>query len=409
MEVVKPVKRNVLLNPGPATTTDAVKYAQVVPDICPRENEFVEVMDEVRKELVKVVHADPDKYTAVLFTGSGTIIQDVLVNSLVPEGKKLCVVNNGAYSSRMAEIAGYYHIPCVNLEFPTTGLPDLKIVKETLEKDKDIAVVATTHHETGTGVLNPVREIGKMAHDNGCVFVADTISTVIMGHFPDFPHREIGKMAHDNGCVFVADTISTYGLLPINIEEENIDFCMSSAQKGLCGMTGASWVVGKIDEIVKSKNYPKRSYYCNLFMQYDFFDRVGEMHFTPPVQVVYALQQAIKEYKQEGEQARYDRLTKCWEAIHRGLDEIGIDTVIDKEIQGHLVVTVKAPEDERFDFSKLHDYCYERGFTIYPGKMFGLETFRLCNLGQITSKDIEDFFVVAREAFGAMGFTLPIK
>ena len=80
MEVVKPVKRNVLLNPGPATTTDTVKYAQVVPDICPRENEFVDIMNEVRRDLVKVVHADPEKYSAVLFTGSGTIIQDVLVN-----------------------------------------------------------------------------------------------------------------------------------------------------------------------------------------------------------------------------------------------------------------------------------------------------------------------------------------
>ena len=144
-----------------------LKYAQVVPDICPRENEFVEIMDEVRKELVNVVHADLDKYAAVLFTGSGTIIQDVLVNSLVPEGKKICVVNNGAYSSRMAEIAEYYHIPCVNLEFPTTELPDLNVVKAALEKDKDVAVVATTHHETGTGVINPVPEIGKMAHDNG--------------------------------------------------------------------------------------------------------------------------------------------------------------------------------------------------------------------------------------------------
>jgi 2-aminoethylphosphonate-pyruvate transaminase len=377
MEVIKPVKRNVLLNPGPATTTDTVKYAQVVPDICPRENEFVEIMNEVRRELVKVVHGDPQKYTAVLFTGSGTIIQDALINSLVPEGKKICVVNNGAYSSRMVEIADFYHIPCLNLEFPTTGLPDLKVIQETLAKDKDIAVVATTHHETGTGVLNPV--------------------------------REIGKMAHDNGCVFVADTISTYGLLPIDIAEANIDFCMSSAQKGLCGMTGVSWTVGRIAEIEKSKNYPKRSYYCNLFMQYDFFERVGEMHFTPPVQVIYALQQAIKEYRQEGEQARYKRITACWEAVHKGLQEIGLGYVIDKEIQGHLVVTVKAPEDERFDFGKLHDYCYERGFTIYPGKMFGLATFRLCNLGWITAKDIEDFFVVAKEAFRGMGYSIPIK
>ncbi len=376
MEVVKPVKRNILLNPGPATTSDTVKYAQVIPDICPREEEFVAIMDEVRQELVNVVHADPQKYTAVLFTGSGTIIQDALVNSLVPEGKKICVVNNGAYSARMVEIADYYQIPCVNLEFPTTGLPDLDVVKQSLENDKDIAVVAAVHHETGTGVLNPV--------------------------------REIGKIAHANGCVFIVDTISTYGLIPFGIEEENIDFCMSSAQKGLCGMTGVSWTVGKIEEIEKSKDYPKRSYYCNLFMQYDFFSRVGEMHFTPPVQTVYALRQAIKEYREEGEQARYQRITQCSEAIHKGLEEIGLDTVIDREIEGHLVVTVKAPQDDKFDFFKLHDYCYERDFTIYPGKMFGLETFRLCNLGLITHTDIEDFFVVAKEAFKEMGYAIPL-
>ncbi len=377
MEVVKPVKRNVLLNPGPATTSDAVKYAQVVPDICPREQEFVDLMTRVRKDLVKVVHGDPEVYTAVIFTGSGTVIQDVCVNSLVPEGRKLLVVNNGAYSARMVEIAGYYHIPCVDLKFPSTGLPDLDAVQAALEKDADIAVVATVHHETGTGVLNPV--------------------------------KEIGRLAHDHGCVFVVDTISTYGLMPIRIADENIDFLMSSAQKGLAGMTGASWLVGRIDEIVRSKNHPTRSYYCNLFMQYDFFERVGEMHFTPPVQTIYALDQAIREYWAEGELARWERLTRCWEAIHRGLEEIGLESVIDKKIQGRLVVTVKAPEDGKFDFFKLHDYCYARGFTIYPGKMFGLQTFRLCNLGVITEKDIRDFFVVAKEAFREMGYRLPIE
>jgi 2-aminoethylphosphonate-pyruvate transaminase len=377
MDVVTPVKRNVLLNPGPATTTDTVKYAQVVPDICPREKEFVEIMDEIRRELVKIVHGDPRTYTAVLFAGSGTVIQDVLVNSLVPEGRKICVVNNGAYSARMVDIAAHYQIPCVDLKFPTTGPPDLEVVQEALDADKQIAVVATTHHETGTGVLNPV--------------------------------REIGRLAHDHGCIFIADTISTYGLLPIDIEAENIDFCMSSAQKGLAAMTGVSWTVGKIDAIVKSASYPTRSYYCNLFMQYDFFERVGEMHFTPPVQTLYALRQAIREYWQEGEGPRYERLSRCWEAVHKGLTEIGLESVVDKALQGRLVVTVKAPRDGKFDFFKLHDHCYERGFTIYPGKMFGLETFRLCNLGIITHKDIEDFFVVAKEAFRKMGYTLPIR
>tara|TARA_Y100000031_G_scaffold156197_1_gene209711 strand:- start:28609 stop:29445 length:837 start_codon:yes stop_codon:yes gene_type:complete len=277
----------------------------------------------------------------------------------------------------MVEIANHYHIPCVNLKFPETGLPNLDTVRETLEKDKEIVVVATVHHETGTGVLNPI--------------------------------KEIGAIAHQEGCLFVVDTISTYGLRPIRIEEENIDFLMSSAQKGLAAMVGASWTVGRIDEIEKSASYPKRSYYCNLFMQYDFFKRVGEIHFTPPVQTIYALQQAIKEYWEEGEHARWERLTQCWEAIHKGLNEMGLESVIDKEIQGHLVVTVKAPESGQFDFTKFHDDCYERGFTIYPGKMFGVKTFRLCNLGQITYKDVEDFFVVAKDSFKKMGFTLPLN
>jgi 2-aminoethylphosphonate-pyruvate transaminase len=144
-------------------------------------------------------------------------------------------------------------------------------------------------------------------------------------------------------------------------------------------------------------------------MQYDFFNRVGEMHFTPPVQTIYALAQALTEYFEEGEQNRWDRLQKCWEAIHKGLGEIGLASVIDKDIQGKLVVTVEAPADDKFDFATLHDYCFERGFTIYPGKMFGLKTFRLCNLGLITERDIEDYFVTAKEAFKEMGYTLPIK
>ena len=86
------MKRNILLNPGPATTTDTVKNAQVVPDICPREQEFVEIMKQIRKDLVKIVHGDEREYTAVLFCGSGTISMDVCLNSLLPAGKKIVTV-----------------------------------------------------------------------------------------------------------------------------------------------------------------------------------------------------------------------------------------------------------------------------------------------------------------------------
>lgn len=370
------IKRNVLLNPGPSTTTDTVKLAQVVPDICPREREFASLMKGLREDLVRIVHGDPEKYTSVLFCGSGTLNIDVCVNSLLPEGKKVLVVNNGAYSARAVEICQYYGLPHIDLRFPVDERPDLAVVERCLRDNPDIGLVHTTHNETGTGILNPV--------------------------------REIGALAHKYGAIFTVDTTSTYAMRPIDIEADNIDFCMASAQKGLMAMTGLSFVVGNRAVIEQSKDFPKRSYYCNLFLQYDYFERTGEMHFTPPVQTIYAALQALKEYFAEGEAAKWARHTRVFEAIHAGLDELGFRDAIRREWQAGLVVSAIYPDDPHWDFEKVHDYCYERGFTIYPGKITGANTFRLCALGAIDEGDIRDFFAVFREALVANGIQIPV-
>ena len=370
------VKRNVLLNPGPSTTTDTVKYAQVVPDICPREKEFRLLMKGLREDLVRIVHGDLDEYTSILFTGSGTINIDVCINSLLPEGKKVLIVNNGAYSTRAVEICQYYGLSHIDLQFPVDQLPDLKIVEETLKANPDIALVHTTHQETGTGILNPI--------------------------------RKIGALAHKYGAIFTVDTTSTYAMRPISIKEDNIDFCMASAQKGLMAFTGLSFIVGNRSIIEKSKNYPKRSYYCNLYMQYDFFERTGEMHFTPPVQTIYATLQALKEYWNEGEEAKWARHTRVFEAINAGLDELGFRQVIKPEWRAGLVSSAIYPDDPNWNFEKVHDYCYEHGFTIYPGKISTTNTFRLCALGAIDEDDIRNFFKVFKEALKQQNVQTPV-
>ena len=370
------IKRNILLNPGPSTTTDTVKMAQVVPDICPREKEFGSLMRGLREDLVKIVHGDAEKYTAVLFCGSGTINIDVCINSLLPEGKKILIVNNGAYSERAAEVCRYYGLPYIDLKFPADSLPDLAEVERTLKDDPDIALVHTTHNETGTGILNPI--------------------------------REIGGIAHKYNAIFTVDTTSTYAMRPIDIENDNIDFCMASAQKGLMAMTGLSFIIGKRSAIEESQNYPKRSYYCNLFLQYDFFERTGEMHFTPPVQTIYAAVQAIKEYFAEGEETKWARHTRVFNAINKGLDELGFRQVIKPEWRAGLVASAVYPDDPNWNFELVHDYCYERGFTIYPGKISTSDTFRLCALGAIDEDDIKEFFQVFREALEKNNIMVPV-
>lgn len=371
------IKRNVLLNPGPATTTDTVKMAQVVPDICPREKEFAGMMKQLRADLLRVAHAPAEKFTSVLFCGSGTINIDICLNSLLPEGKKVLVVNNGAYSSRAVEVCQYYGLPYIDLKSSVFDQPDLGQVKKALDENPDVAIVYTTHHETGTGILNPI--------------------------------REIGALAHQHGAIFVVDTTSSLGMIPFDMVQDNVDFCMASAQKGLMAMTGLSFIIGNEAEIRKSKDYPKRSYYCNLYLQYDFFERTGEMHFTPPVQTIYATMQALKEYFETGETEKFARHHRVIEAIHQGLADMGLREVIRRDIQSGLVASVLYPDDTNWDFERVHDYCYEHGFTIYPGKISTTNTFRLCALGTIDTPDIEAFFKVLREAFEKNGIQVPAK
>ena len=216
------LKRNVLLNPGPSTTTDTVKRAQIVPDICPREKEFQNIMQPMREDLVRIVHGDTKEYTAVLFCGSGTICMDVVLNSMLEDKKKALVINNGAYSQRAVDILKAYALPVVELKQPLDARPDLGKVEQALKENQDIGYVYMTHHETGTGLLNPI--------------------------------RETGKLAHRYGAFFVTDTTSSYAMIPIDVYKDQIDFCMASAQKGIGGMTGLSYVIGRRSLIEESRN-----------------------------------------------------------------------------------------------------------------------------------------------------------
>ena len=324
-----PVKRNILLNPGPSTTTDTVKYAMVVPDICPREKEFGQVMQTLSEELVKIVHGGLKDYSAVLFCGSGTICIDVCINSLLDKDKYAFVVNNGSYSQRAVDILKAYGMQYIELKQPIDTTPDLNKIEETIKTNisegKKIGYVYMTHHETVSGLLNPI--------------------------------REVGAIAHKYNAYFITDTTSSYAMIPIDVYKDNIDFMMSSCQKGIMAMSGCSFVIGKRSIIEDSKNFPKRSYYCNLYMQYECFERTRQMHFTPPVQVIYSALQAVKEYWNEGETKKNERHMKVMEAIHKGEDELGLKELLKREVQSGLVSCIRYPDDENFNFDKIHDYC----------------------------------------------------
>lgn len=290
---------------------------------------------------------------------------DAVINSVIPLEKKILIINNGAYGERMVKIAQAYRIEYIELRFPWDELPDIGRIEAALQQDSEIAVIGMVHHETTTGLLNPIQDIGVLV-------------------------RQYNK-------VFVVDTISSFAGIPLDIKACNIDFMMSTSNKCLQGMAGIAFVICKIVSLDRIQSYPRRSFYLSLYDQYAYFEKNLQMRFTPPVQTMYALRQAIDEFLAEGMEQRYARYTRNWRVLRKGMQELGFRILTQPEQESHILITVEYPDSSAFDFDVLHDKLYESGITIYPGKIGKKDTFRLANMGAITEQDILCFLGSLRE------------
>lgn len=357
------LKRNILLNPGPATTSDTVKQAMVVPDICPREHEFGELMDSIRNDLVKIVHGGDD-YVAVLFTSSGTGAVEAAVTSVIPVGKKFLVIDNGAYGTRMAKIARTYKIDVVDYKIPYGDYIVLDDIKNILASNPDISHVGMIHHETTTGMLNPI--------------------------------KEVSEIAHQFGAEMIVDTISSYAGMPINVKDFNLEYITSTSNKCIQGMPGVAFVIAKKDSLKKLEPN-RRSFYLDLLSQHTYFEQTKQTQFTPPVQVFYALRKAIDEYFAETEEGRDKRYRENWKLLYDGVVSIGFKPLLPLNQESRILTAFCEPADDNYSFDMMHDYLYKQGFTIYPGKGAKKDTFRLSILGDLYKEDIINFLKTLEE------------
>ena len=353
------VTRNILLTPGPATTTNSVKLAQVVPDICPREPEFGQLMENISTELTRLA-ADPDRYTTVLIGGSGTAAVESMISSVLGEEDLAVIINNGAYGKRMCEIATAYGLRFLQFTSPPDDAIDLDALEAFIQSSgQTISHLAVVHHETTTGLLNDIEAIGQLCK-----------------------HYEVDLLV---------DAMSSYAAIPIDMEKMNIRYLASSSNKNLQGMAGVSFVIAEKNKLKSLKYKKTRNYYLNLYEQHRFFSEYQQMRFTPPVQTLYALQKAIEELKQEGVKERYQRYVKSWETLIAGITSLGLTHIVPETCHSKLVTAIVEPDQDDYDFQEMHDYFYTRGITIYPGKLDSLKTFRVANIGDITFQDIEIF------------------
>ena len=362
-ESLHKIKREVLLNPGPSTTKDSIKYAQVCADICPRELEFGDLMEEIERDLTSF-GASPDEYTTIMFASSGTGADEAMISSCVPPNGKLLVIDNGSYGARLAQIAETYSIDTTVFKSSPNEPIDIGLLEEEFKKG-NYDTFAMVHHETTTGLLNPIEVI--------C------------------------PLAKEYGMITVVDTISSYGGMPMNFKEMGVDFASCTSNKHFGGMAGIGFVVCNREELIKQKDWPMRNYYFNLYDQYRYFIETKQSRFTPPVQTFYALRQAILETKVETIEKRFERFSKCWNILVDAVKEIGLEMIVKEENQSHFITAILNPDSPNYDFDEFHDYVKSFGFTIYPGKLGNIGTFRIANMGDIKPEEMNEFIKIFKD------------
>ena len=345
----------ILLNPGPANTSPTVRQALVMPDLCHREPECFEMIRRCRELVVELAGGGRD-WAAVLFAGSGTAAVEAVVASVVPRDGGLLVVDNGVYGDRVARMAAAHEIPHERIACDMWTAADPRAVDAALVRRPDLSHVAVVHHETTTGVLNPVAEIARVAARHGRAVIVDAMSSL-------FGER-------------------------LDLAEPGIDFVTASANKCLQGVPGVSFVLGRRRALDALAGRPPRTVYLDLHGHYRS-QEADNTPFTPAVQVLHAMEQALLELGQEGPAARVARYAANAATLRAGMTKLGFEILTPAGARGNVLTTFRLPHD--VTYPALHDAMKRRGYVIYAGQgAIATYAFRVANMGTLTPADMRE-------------------
>jgi 2-aminoethylphosphonate-pyruvate transaminase len=349
-----PEREWILLNPGPANTTRSVREALVMPDLCHRESEFFDVMRECRQRLTRLAGCS-ERFAAVLFTGSGTAAVEAAVCSALPRDRALLVVSNGVYGDRLVRIARAHGIPAEVLQYDFTIPVPPGDVEAALRVRPDVSHVAVVHHETTTGLLNPVMDVARVAARAGRRILIDAMSSL-------FGER-------------------------LDVDAEGVDFVMASANKCLQGVPGIAFVLGRRSALDALAGQPPRSVYLDLHAHYTAQER-DNTPFTPAVQVLHAMRQALVELEAEGIPARIARYAENARVLRQGMTALGFEILVPEGARSSILTTFRLLPGLAYD--PLHDAMKRRGYVIYAGQGdVRTYAFRVSNMGTLTPRDMD--------------------
>ena len=341
-----------LMLPGPTNVPSRVMRAMAKPMINHRGQEFRELYRRMIDNLKYVFETKGDVF---VLTASGTGGVECAIRNILSNGDKVAVPVNGVFSERLRNAVTAFGGKGVDIPIDWGSAIIPAQVDDLFEKQKDIKAFAVVYNETSTGATT--RKL-----------------------------KEIGKICHDHGALFIVDAISILGGDSLPVDEWDVDICVAGSQK--CLMTPPGLVIVSVNERAwKVAEKARRSYYFDL-LEYRKFLANYETPYTPAVTLFYALDEALLMIKEEGLQARYNRHNLCARSLYAGLEALGFQIFPRVQFRSQTVVAANYQPD--IDDKKFRGLLSERYHVVVAGGMGKLKEsmFRVGVMGTVSQPEM---------------------
>jgi len=337
------IQNTLLLGAGPSGVAPATYRAISCTTLGHLDPYFIEIMEQVKIGLRQLMQTENE--VTVPMSGTGSLgMETAFVNTVEP-GDKVLILENGVFGQRMADVAGRLGAEVTHLSFPW-GTPVVPAaVKEALEKDS-YKIVAIVHAETSTGVRNPV--------------------------------AEVGELVKDTGALYLVDTVTSLGGIPVEVDKWHVDICYSGTQKCLSCPPGLAPISfsDRAMEVIHNRARKVPNWYVdmNLLTKY-WGGSKRTYHHTAPINMVYALYQAIYNILDEGMENVFARHQAAHERLGEGLKKLGMQFLVEKEYRLPELNAILVPEgvdDATFRARLLNEHHIEvsSGLGDLAGKVF---------------------------------------
>ena len=366
-----------LMGPGPSNVHPRVLQAMASPVVGHLDPQFVQVMIDVR-EMLRPVFGTRDGLTLAL-SGTGHAGMEASFCNLLEHGEKVLIAVNGFFGQRMTDIAARVGGE-VHLVESTWGKPlDVNAIEVELKRLGRVKVVAMIHAETSTGVLNPV--------------------------------PEVARLAHEHGALLILDTVTSLGGMKVAMDEWDVDIAYSASQKCLGSPPGLSPISlePRALEAMKARKTRVQSYYLDLVTLADYWSKTPRYHHTAPVSMFYAFRESLRMLHEEGLEVRFKRHTRNAAALWAGIEAMGLKLMVEPKWRLPQLTTVLIPEgvdDVKVRSTLLNEYNLEisGGFGPLAGKIW-----RVGLMGEGCYPSSVFYFLSSLEqVLTRMGYELPI-